>query len=294
MARTLVDPSADANSRFNNAALAQVGGSLISYYVSEFLLATYPRLPMTVLFSAAYAYNGPKTLYMIAKEWGVETAAAPGGEVDPGLLQFSKLQSGEAPQLGLAGSIRPDAKDWMRRGISSRNVYDDEFGDLVPKEPGPSNAAQPAETAYSNFVKAVVGSIYVHTGRQAAKTFILHHVLSRHLQVSTLFRFQEPVRELARLCQREEFEYPVARILSETGRHSRSPVFVVGIFSGAAKLGEGTAPSLVEARVRASVAALKAWYLYSPGKNVRMPSEMETPNAKPWEPLHIDLGEIIH
>ena len=292
MARTLVDPSADSNSRFNNVTLSQVGGPILSYHVSEWLLCHYPRLPMTVLFAAAYAYNGPKTLQIIAKEWGVETAFAPGPEVDPGLLQFSKMKPGTQLPSG-GGSTRSDRRDYYRRGISSRNVYDDEFGDLVPKE-GVMDQEIPTETAYSNFVKAVVGSIYLHAGRAAAKTFVNQHVLSRHLQISTLFRFDNPVRELSRLCAREDFEYPVARILSETGRHSRTPVFVVGIFSGSEKLGEGAGPSLVEARTRASIAALKAWYLYSPGNDVRVPSDMEEPNAKPWEPVHIDLGEIIH
>jgi dsRNA-specific ribonuclease len=295
LARTLVDPSADPNPQFNNAALTQVGGSLASYYVGEFLLARYPRLPMAVLFAASYAYNGPPTLQIIGREWGVETAAVPGGEIDPGLLQFSRFKPGEeVPNTALMGTTRPDKKSWMRRGISSRNVYDDEFGDVLPKEGADAKQEHTtAALAYSNFVKAVVGAIYVHAGRQAARTFVHHHLLSRYLDMSTLFRFQHPVKELARLCLREEFEYPVARILSETGRLSRTPVFVVGIFSGTEKLGEGTGPSLEESRIRAAVAALKSWYLYSPGKGVRLPSEMEAPNAKPWEPLHIDMGEVI-
>jgi dsRNA-specific ribonuclease len=177
--------------------------------------------------------------------------------------------------------------------MSSRVVYDDEFGDTIPK-PGKEVEAKPTETAYSNFVKAVVGSIYLHAGREAAKIFVKQHILSRHLDFSSLFQFREPLRELSRLCERENFEYPVARILSETGRHSRSPVFVVGIYSGDEILGEGAGASLAEARIRASVAALKAWYLYSPGNNVRVPSDMEDANAKPWEPVHIDIGEIIH
>jgi dsRNA-specific ribonuclease len=295
MARTLVDPSADADSNFNNLALAQVGGSILSYHVSEWLLCTYPRLPMTVLFAATYAYNGPKTLSLIAKEWGVETAAFPGPEVDAGLLQFSKLASGAPLNIG-GGSVRPDRNpgtDRYRRGISSRNVYDDEFGDVIPKEDS-KELPQPSETAYSNFVKAVVGSIYVHAGRSAAKSFVQQHVLSRHLNVGSLFAFREPVRELARLCLREDFEYPVARMLSETGRHSRTPVYVVGIFSGTQKLGEGSGSHLVEARWRASIAALKAWYLYSPSQNPRVPSEMEDRNASDWKPVHIDIGEIIH
>jgi dsRNA-specific ribonuclease len=292
IARTLVDPSADPNTRLNNLPLSQVGGPILSYHVAEWLLCHYPRLPMTVLFAAAYAYNGPKTLQIIAKEWGVETAFAPGPEVDPGLLQFSKMKPGTRLPSG-GGSTRPDKLPTFRRGISSRNVYDDEFGDTIPKE-GLVDQEIPTETAYANFVKAVIGSIYLHAGRTAAKTFVKQHVLSRTLQISSLFRFENPVRELARLCAREDFEFPVARILSETGRASRTPVYVVGIFSGSEKLGEGAGPSLDEARTRASIAALKAWYLYSPGNDVRVPSDMEEPDAKPWEPVHIDLGEIIH
>ncbi|PBP17169.1 60S ribosomal protein L3 [Diplocarpon rosae] len=291
MARTLVDPSADPNPRFNNAALAQVGGSIISLHVSEFLICTYPRLPMPVLFAAAYAYNGPKTLQMIGQEWGVETAAAPGSEVDPGYLQLSKLQSG-AEVGAQVGSTRPDKSVHYRRGISSRVVYDDEFGDTIAKDRD-ETLPLPTETAYSNFVKAVVGALYVHAGREAAKTFVKQHILSRHLEISTLFQFKEPVRELSRLCQREGFDFPTARILSETGRRSRTPVFVVGIYSGNDQLGEGAGSHLSEARIRASVNALKAWYLYSPGNNVPVPSDTEDPHSKPWEPVHIDIGEIV-
>ena len=44
------------------------------------------------------------------------------------------------------------------------------------------------------------------------------------------------------------------RLLKETGRFSNSPVFVVGIFSGADQLGEGFGASLrmAEYRVRSS------------------------------------------
>ncbi|KAH6717044.1 ribonuclease III domain-containing protein [Leptodontidium sp. MPI-SDFR-AT-0119] len=291
MARTLVDPSADSNTNFNNASLAQIGGSLISFHVSEYLLCTYPRLPISVLFAAAYAYNGPKTLQMIGREWGVEPAAVPGSEVDPGYLQFAKLQAGTKVESQV-GTVRAD-KSFYRRGMSSRVVYDDEFGDTIARDRD-ETAPLPSETAYSNFVKAVVGALYMHAGREAAKTFVKQHILSRHLEISTLFQFKEPVRELSRLCTREGFEYPVARILSETGRRSRSPVFVVGIYSGNDQLGEGAGASLPEARLRASVAALKAWYLYSPGNNVPVPSDTEAPNARPWEPVHIDMGEVIH
>jgi dsRNA-specific ribonuclease len=291
IARALVDPSADPNSHFNNASLAQVGGSILSYHVSEYLICTYPRLPMSVLYAAQYAYCGPKTLNVIGQEWGVESAAVPGSEVDAGLLQFSKMAPGTPISKDIA-TTRADRFNW-RRGLSSRVVYDDDFGDLVNVKKDES-ASLPTEDAYSNFVKAVVGAVFVHGGRESAKNFVKQHVLSRHLDLASLFQFKEPVKELAKLCHREDFEYPVARLVSETGRHSRTPVFVVGIFSGTDKLGEGAGASLMEARIRACVEALKAWYLYSPGNNARVPSDMEKPHAKGWEPVHIDMGEVIH
>ncbi|EAL90605.1 mitochondrial 54S ribosomal protein mL44 [Aspergillus fumigatus Af293] len=260
LARALVDASADPNPDFNNESLATLGHDLLTNYTSEHLICTYPRLPLTVIFAAMYAYVGPKTLSAMAREWGVEMAS-----------------------------------------ITSRVVYDNEFGDPV-KEVADSAAQAVSEThgaqgvtaeqASATFVRAVMGAIYLHAGRPAAKRFFEQHILSRHLNISELFNFSQPARDLTRLCARENFERPVAKIISETGRKSRHPVFVVGIYSGQDKLGEGAGASLMEARSRAAVAALKGWYLYSP-LNVRVPSSMEEEGAAPWKPVYVDLGEVI-
>jgi hypothetical protein len=241
----------------------------------------------------------------MAREWGVEHAAHPGGEVDPGLLQFKRVVPGtdinaEPP----VGTTRPneDQTNW-RKSITSRIVYDNEFGDPdkegVPPQAGSELASGTQNTnpvtveqASASFVRAVVGAIYLHAGRSAAKRFCEQHVLSRHLDISSLFNFSQPARDLSRLCARENYEPPVAKIISETGRKSRHPVFVVGIYSGSDKLGEGAGASLLEARSRAAAAALKGWYLYSP-LDVRVPSAMEEDGAAPWKPVYVDLGEVI-
>lgn len=240
-----------------------------------------------------YAYAGPKTLAAMAREWGVDLAALPGGEVDPGLLQFQRLEPGT--ELA-SGPNHPTArpyeaqKNW-RKTVTSKIFYDDEFGDPL-KGIKQSAAGVTTEQASAEFVRAVMGAIYLHAGRAAAKRFFEQHFLSRHLNISELFNFQAPARDLTRLCARESFERPVAKVISETGRKSRHPVFVVGIFSGQDKLGEGAGASLMEGRERAAVAALKGWYLYSP-LSVRVPSAMEEPSAAPWKPVHVDLGEVI-
>ena len=81
-------------------------------------------------------------------------------------------------------------------------------------------------------------------------------------------------------------------MISETGRKSRHPVFVIGIFSGNEKLGEGSGSSLDEARTCAAVAALKGWYLYSPPE-LRVPSETEEPGARKWDPMLVDPGDMV-
>lgn len=334
LARALVDPSADGHPRYSNANLAWLGASLLQYHASEWLVARYPRLPMAINFAALKGLVGPPALHQIARSWGVEAAAAPGEEVDPGLLQYDATRG--SVSMNLWGYVRSEAKEIQkykfRRGMSSRILYDDAFGELLTKEqkqqgPGQQEgdsppttttaAAQPssnpevsgarnhpgsevlvpdaAENAHANFVRAVVGAVYLHCDRHAAKRFAQAHVLSRRLDLEGLFSFKFPERELMRLCAREGFEPPLARLLSETGRLSRTPVFVVGIYSGRHKLGEGVGPNLDAGRTAAAIYALKAWYLYSPGEHVAVPSDAfaEDGSAAPWKPLYVDVGEVV-
>jgi dsRNA-specific ribonuclease len=291
LARTLVHPSADPDPNFNNASLSILGRQLLGYYTSEYLLCTYPRLPMPVVFAAVDAYIGPKALATIASEWGIEAAAEPGGEVEPGLLQFRRIQSGDE----LPEAMRRQAPWAWNVTTTHKITKTDEFGnENAPPSPHSLKETKvPMEEAAQSFVRALIGALHVHLGSPLVKRFFRDHFLSRHLDVSTLFDFRTPTRDLSRLCAREGFESPVARIISETGRLSRHPVFVVGVYSGKDKLGEGAGSSLDEARTRAAAAALKAWYLYRPAE-VTVPSMMEGEiDTSKWRPNIVDCGEVI-
>ncbi|KAI5285594.1 hypothetical protein KEM54_000453 [Ascosphaera aggregata] len=280
LARTLVHRTADPSLSFNNSALAVLGNDLLNYYTCEFILTTYPRLPTAILWSAMNAYIGPKTLTSITREWGVEYAAEPGAEVDPGLLQFKRLPPG----------YEPPTPAQETRARNKMIVLGNAFGENASR--GDLDLGATPEQACSSFVHAVLGALYLHAGRPAAKAFFTDYFTSRKLAMADLFAFTQPVRDLKKLCAREGFEPPVARILSETGRISRHPVFNIGIFSGNDKLGEGSGASLNEGRTRAAVAALKSWYLYSP-LAPRVPSSMEEAGAEPWTPALVDPGEVI-
>ncbi|KAM6482332.1 ribonuclease III [Trichoderma sp. SZMC 28011] len=292
LARALVTPSADANPNFNNTNLAYLGSTIVNYHVLEYLVCKWPRLPMAILYEALRAYAGDASLQQVARRWGVESAAAPGEEVDPGLLQW---KAGEDQLVNTRwGYVRSDKAPAWRRGLSSRVVLDNDFGDQVSSLEAEKPEYDTLQSeAFGSVVQAVIGAIYTHCGREEVKAFVKSHILSRELDPSTLFEFKLPTRELAMLCAREGFEAPVARLESETGRLSRTPVYVVGIYSGKEKLGEGAGPSLDVARRQASMASLKAWYLYSPGNKVRVPSDMMEEGAKPWKAPYIDIGEII-
>lgn len=246
---------------------------------------------MPVVFAAVEAYIGPKALSMVASEWGIEAAAEPGGEVDPGLLQFKRIRSGE----GLPDIFGRQAPWRWNVTTTHKITKTDEFGsDSAPPSPHALQTTPvPLEEAAQSFVRALIGALHVHLGSPLVKRFFRDHFLSRHLDISTLFDFRTPTRDLSRLCAREGFEAPVARLISETGRLSRHPVFVVGVYSGKDKLGEGAGSSLDEARTRAAVAALKAWYLYSP-LDVTVPSSTEGElESSKWRPNFIDCGEVV-
>lgn len=304
LARVLVDFSADPSPRFNNKSFAILGHDLLSYYTSEFVICQYPRLPLAVVYSAVYGYVGSKALAAISREWGVESAAHPGGEVDPGLLQFKRV----APEPDIppiptrSESLVSSGRHKQNKSASSPEIeYSEHYEEQEARQPSNHKPDLEAEAeaegvteekASAKFVMALMGALYLHAGRASAKSFFKEHFMSRQLNVANLFSFRNPKRDLHRLCAREGFLSPVARMISETGRKSRHPVFVIGIFSGEEKLGEGAGSSIDEARICAAIAALKGWYLYSP-PDFRVPSQTHERDAPKWDPVLVDPGDIV-
>jgi dsRNA-specific ribonuclease len=313
LARCLVDPTADSNPAFNNYSLSILGSDIAGFHVAEYLICKYPRIPMEVLFAAQKAFIGPESMKNIAEEWGVEPVAEPGGEVDPGYLQFRKQLKTEPTYEPTEEekrleqdrlSLDPKWLEEQRKTEKENHVARptrimrwDMFGENPAEAKTLKNQdGQPVTTlerASSSFVNAVVGGLALHTGKSAARSFVQQHILSRKLDLSKLFSYAFPMKDLSNLCRREGWEEPIARIISETGRKSAHPVYVIGIFSGRDKLGEGAGGSIKEARLRAAVSALKSWYLYSP-LQMTVPSDYEKKgkDLENWKPNMVDPGEI--
>jgi dsRNA-specific ribonuclease len=107
-------------------------------------------------------------------------------------------------------------------------------------------------TVMADCMNALIGAIYKEQGEAAAKQFIHDFVLARDFDVRPNIKVQEPKRHVTALLKNLNKEPATSRLLSETGRHSHSPVFIIGIFSGKDKIGEGFGSSKKMAEYRVS------------------------------------------
>ncbi|KAF9168771.1 hypothetical protein DFQ26_000038 [Actinomortierella ambigua] len=146
------------------------------------------------------------------------------------------------------------------------------------------------KTVYSSVVKAMIGAIYVDQGPAAARKFVHAHSLSRELDLAKLIKIDEPKLYLSFLMKRLGRERPVARLMSETGRLSNAPVFVVGVYSGTEKMGEGYGSSLKMAEHRANMDALTKYYMEE-HKDFNLPSDTDA--GKAYTPKKFGDSEII-
>ncbi|KAG7702283.1 hypothetical protein KL933_005325 [Ogataea haglerorum] len=253
------------NEYVDNHQMALFGSSMLSYYTTEYLITTYPRLPIGILKTATDSYVGDYSLHDVAKNvWGIEE--------DSG-TNLEKYLSKE-PKLFRFGKLRYDRQaQEVEAGITKYSIS--------------SETSLSAATAYANSVRAIVAGVFAADGERATKDFIYKHILSRNVDIPSMLGFEEPGKLLAKLLKTKNMEPPTIRLISETGRQSSSPTFIVGCFSGDNLLGEGQGTSLKEARIRSCVSALKAFYLYKP-------LEPRVPSDEGFKPLFVDEGELFY
>ncbi|CCK73070.1 mitochondrial 54S ribosomal protein mL44 KNAG_0M02170 [Huiozyma naganishii CBS 8797] len=269
-----------ASGALDNRGLNIFGKNLLTMEVTAELLRRFPRLPLPVLNAAVDGYIGEGVLAGIARGWGVQPETR-------GVLD--RFLSGETVEatLGRLRYVGGASASSIASAASGSSIHEagsvaDVSGNATaPEADAPGTAAVatsiPLETgtqapvssssgsALALFVRSTLAVLWTVSPALSTQ-FIRDHVLSRRLDVKALFSFEQPTRELARLCTRERLQRPTSRLLAESGRLSRAPVFIVGVFSGEEQLGEGFGSSLKEAKARAATDALMKWYCYSPGE----------------------------
>ncbi|EST05331.1 Double-stranded RNA-binding domain protein [Kalmanozyma brasiliensis GHG001] len=216
----------------HHAALATVGNSLLGMLATEYLHLRYPNLPTRVLKAAVSAYVGPLTLSDVGSELGITA---------PGLLRWNK-----------SARIPTGANSTQKRG-----------GRGAPRLPG---ATSPTRTLLSKDVeadamRALVAVIFQEQGLASTRRFVIAHFLQRSLNLAGMLKFFDPKHALASTCAKYGKPPPQSRMVAESGRLSIAPVFVVGVWSGETKVGEGSGSSIRMAEFRAAEDALRRLYL---------------------------------
>jgi large subunit ribosomal protein L44 len=106
--------------------------------------------------------------------------------------------------------------------------------------------------ALASVPRAMTALIYHHRSLAVARKFAHTFFLSRLIDLGSFIKFRDPKLALSFTVEQFGRERPISRLLRESGRASNSPIYVVGIFSGVDKLGEGFGSSLRMAEYRVS------------------------------------------
>lgn len=108
----------------------------------------------------------------------------------------------------------------------------------------------------ANAFEAISGSIYLDQGYEAAKGFIARNLLGRLDYIIQEKLYIDPKSEFQELVQEHEGVTPRYEVISEEGPdHNKK--FLIGVFAGQTKWGEGSGSSKQAAQQAAAVNAVK-------------------------------------
>lgn len=109
---------------------------------------------------------------------------------------------------------------------------------------------------------AVIGVLYEKQGAKSARSFVHDFVISQlaNKDLSELIKLQHPRFMLNAILKSKGRPRLVSRLITESGRATHFPSFVVGVYSGDQLLGEGCGTSLKRAEREAMVTALQTHF----------------------------------
>ncbi|GHJ88166.1 hypothetical protein NliqN6_4568 [Naganishia liquefaciens] len=235
----------------DNALLAALGNSLLGLYASEHLATVYPNLPTRALKALVSLHVGPSACFDVARSLGLGVSNAP--FADDGSVRGGEAFAGKARKRSTAGAGVPVR--WVR---AEREAAAQAEG----------KRRTTWEEVVARSVRALVALVYQEKGIAAARKFVHAHFMSRHVDVASVLSFRHPkhvlsveVRKLLGQAGAPELAGVQSRILAESGRHSLSPIYNIGLFlPSGLKLAEGYGSSLRMAEHRAARNALVSIY----------------------------------
>jgi ribonuclease-3 len=108
----------------------------------------------------------------------------------------------------------------------------------------------------ANSYEAVVGSLYLDKGWEAAKVFITKSILTTFKEILATGSWMDPKSHLQEMAQSHEGHTPIYKVLHEEGP-DHDKIFTVGVFVNNELRGQGVGPSKQHGQQQAAEAALK-------------------------------------
>jgi len=110
----------------------------------------------------------------------------------------------------------------------------------------------------ANCYEAVVGSLYLDQGYDAASDFIHKSLITTFQEILDTGSWMDPKSHFQETAQSKEGSTPVYKVLSEVGP-DHDKIFTVGVFVGGKLKGEGQGPSKQAGQQKAAEAALASY-----------------------------------
>lgn len=107
----------------------------------------------------------------------------------------------------------------------------------------------------ANAIEAVIGAVYLDQGYDVAKDFILREIIIELPAIINKGAYLDPKSKLQEIVQEKKGVTPTYNVMSESGP-DHDKVFIVGVFLGNKKVGQGAGPSKQEAEIAAAENAL--------------------------------------
>ncbi len=108
----------------------------------------------------------------------------------------------------------------------------------------------------ANAIEAVIGAIYLDRGYEVAKDFVCREIIVELPNIINKGAYLDPKSKLQEIVQDKQGVTPGYSVISESGP-DHDKVFLVGVYLGKHKVGEGKGPSKQEAEVAAAENALQ-------------------------------------
>ncbi|HUT22511.1 MAG TPA: ribonuclease III [Candidatus Bipolaricaulota bacterium] len=154
-----------------------------------------------------------------------------------------------------------DLTNWRASLVNSKMLAklakDTDLDDFLYLSRGESkDTGKARQYILANAFEAVIGSIYLDQGWDAAKNFICEHLLPELPYILKHKLYMDPKSKLQESSQEKEGVTPTYKVLEESGPdHAKK--FVIGVFLGKTLVAKGGGSSKQEAQEDAATKAIK-------------------------------------